>query len=404
MSDMDIKLEIFSDMMLKVWKVFYWHYDSEDRLISSTCPETLVFDNLFAIGGCKRRILDACTTNKKAAIVADSTGLAWIAVPYFVDDVFSKLFVIGPVFVSEVSENSMELSVQEATIPVEWRVRLLEYLRELPVIQHSSFTQFGVMLQHHINGDVIHSSDIQIVNAGDWRASLAVDGQSQGSEVVGSYYYERKLMKAIETGNIDFKRPSHPPKVGRLSRGDPLRQAKNEMLVFITITSRAALRGGLPEETAYGLVDQYILKIEGEKDISQVYASGTECYNDYLDRMYKLRLSQGRTREIQNCIAYIEAHLYEKIDYKDMALKCGFSRNYLSVKFKNEMGISMVDYITKQRIEQAKIRLRNSNESILDISETLKFSSNSYFGSVFHKIVGVTPGEYRNGMDGHASN
>jgi len=140
--------------------------------------------------------------------------------------------------------------------------------------------------------------------------------------------------------------------------------------------------------------------VESEDSISQIYTVGVECYNDFLNRMYKLKQSQGRTREILNCIAYIESRLNEKIDYADMADKCGYSRNYLSVKFKSEMGMSMVDYITKQRIEQAKVLLRNSKDSIVQISDSLKFSSNSYFGSIFLKQVGVTPGEYRNGLDG----
>ena len=397
MSSMEVKLEDFSDMMLNVWNVFFWHYDSEDRLISSTCPEEQLFDNLFTIGGGKQRIIDACEESKQAALVSDSTGLIWIAVPYFVGEVFVKLFVIGPVFSSEVSESSLMFTVRETLVPSEWKVIMLEYLKNLPVIQHSAFTQFGIMLQYYVNEEVINSFDMNILKAGKLRASLSIDGDSPANEIVGSYNYEQKLMNAIETGNINFKRPPHPPKVGKLSKGDPILQAKNEMLVFITITSRAALRGGLPEETAYGLVDQYFQRIEDEKDISKIHAIGAECYNDYLQRMNNLLLSKGRSREIQNCISYIEAHIKEKINYGDMAAKCGYSRNYLSVKFKREMGISMVDYISSQRVEQAKVMLRNSNDSIVEIADKLKFASPSYFSSIFQKFVGVTPAEYRNG-------
>jgi len=276
---------------------------------------------------------------------------------------------------------------------------MLECLKKLPIIQHTAFIQFGIMLQYIIDGEVISISDIQIVRADKWKASLAIDSESPKNEVVGSYNYECKLMNAIEKGNIGFKRPPNPPKVGKLSTGDPIRQARNEMLVFITITSRAALRGGLPEETAYGLADQYTQKIESEKDISQIYANGADCYKDYLYRMYKLKLSQGRSREIQSAIAYIEAHINEKIDYEDMAIKCGYSRKYLSAKFKSEMGVSMVDYITEQKVEQAKVMLRNSQGSIIDISNALKFVSNSYFTSTFRKLVGITPKEYRNGLE-----
>jgi len=80
--DMETKLRIFSEMMMSVWNVFFWHYDSEDRLVDSTCLEDQLFDSLFTIGGSKQRILDACTYSKKASMVADSTGFVWIAAPY----------------------------------------------------------------------------------------------------------------------------------------------------------------------------------------------------------------------------------------------------------------------------------------------------------------------------------
>ena len=398
MYDMEAKLGVFSDMMLKVWKVFFWQYDSENILVSSTCPNEELFDNLITVGGCKSRLVDACLTNKKASMVADFTGLIWIAVPHFDGDALSKWYVIGPVFASEVSENNMMSSVRDKAIPTEWRMKMLECLRNLPVIHYSAFNQFGVVLQYYVNGLVINASDMLVAQAGKQKASLAVDSETQDIEREGSYSYETKIMNAIETGNISFKRPAHPPKVGKMSKGDPVRQARNMIHSFITITARAALRGGMQEDTAYGLSDQYIQSLENETDIAKIQLIGSECYNDFLHRMYKLKLSQGRSREIQNCISYIEAHLHEKIDYKDMAKQCGYSRNYLSVKFKSEMGESMVNYITKQRIAQAKLMLRNSKDSISTIAASLMFSSNSYFGSIFHNLVGVTPGEYRNGL------
>jgi len=386
-------------MMMTIWKVSFWHHDSEERLISTTCPESQIFDSLFSVGGSKARMFETCNTNRMSVLVADSTGFLWIGVPSFSDDVIKKLFVIGPVFASEISESGMLSAIRESSTPTEWRTKMIEQLKELPIIQHTAFIQFGIMLHYIVTKEVIESADMAIVKAVKSINTLTSEGfQTQEGE--GAYRYERKIMKAIEDGNIAFKHPSNPPKVGKLSRGDPTRQAKNEILTYIVITSRAAMRGGMSEETAYGLADQYFQMVESERDISLIYSIGKECYNDFLQRMHKLKLSQGRSREIQTCLAYIESNLHEKIDYGDMAKNCGYSRNYLSVKFKSEMGMSMVDYITEQRVEQAKFMLRHTKESITGIAASLKFSSNSYFGQIFHKLTGTTPSEYRNGIDG----
>lgn len=401
MTDMETRLEVFSEMLLKMWNVYFWHYDGEGRIIKSTCQDLQILDYLFTTTGSKKRIVDACLLNKKAALAPDYTGFLWIAVPHFINDVFISLYVIGPVFAAEVSDSSITSIIQ--SIPdleeIKSRIKIRECLKDLPTIQHTAFCQFGIILQHHINGEVINASDISLIKSEISKSDRSLGSKSSGSEAMGAYAFERKLMKAIETGNIYFKRPPHPPHVGKLSNEDPLRQAKNEMIVFVTITVRTALRGGLPEETAYVLSDQYIQMIENEKDISHVYIHGGECYKDFLHRMYNYRISKGRSREIQNCIAYIETNLNEKIDFEDMSTVCGYSRNYLSTKFKSEMGMSMVDYITAERIDQAKTRLRSTKESITDIADSLKFTSPSYFGSIFHELVGVSPSEYRKGKE-----
>lgn len=59
------------------------------------------------------------------------------------------------------------------------------------------------------------------------------------------------------------------------------------------------------------------------------------------------------------------------------------------------MGISVKDYIKKVKIERAKIILRSETISIQEISEMLSFGTQSYFSETFHKITGMTPGEYR---------
>ena len=71
------------------------------------------------------------------------------------------------------------------------------------------------------------------------------------------------------------------------------------------------------------------------------------------------------------------------------------SKSSLSSLFKAEMGMTITEYITQQRISHAKTLLHFSDKSLSEISEFLNFSSQSYFQNVFKKQVGVTPLEYR---------
>lgn len=58
--------------------------------------------------------------------------------------------------------------------------------------------------------------------------------------------------------------------------------------------------------------------------------------------------------------------------------------------------MSVRDYVIQKRVEHACDLLRNSNMDIQEVSESLGFTSRSYFGEVFKERMGMSPGEYRN--------
>jgi AraC-like DNA-binding protein len=71
------------------------------------------------------------------------------------------------------------------------------------------------------------------------------------------------------------------------------------------------------------------------------------------------------------------------------------SPSQISRKFKKETGISIVEYVQRERVEEAKRMLVFSSRALPEIANCLNFASQSYFTAVFRKIVGMTPAEYR---------
>lgn len=71
------------------------------------------------------------------------------------------------------------------------------------------------------------------------------------------------------------------------------------------------------------------------------------------------------------------------------------STSYLSRLFKKETGISVSDYIRRQKIDMAKNLLKYSEYSMIEIANRLSFSSQSHFIQQFREIVGMTPKKYR---------
>ena len=169
-----------------------------------------------------------------------------------------------------------------------------------------------------------------------------------------SYASERRQYDAIRNGQTDRIQsvfqitPDGTP--GILSRNE-LRNSKNMFIAGITLFTRAAIEGGVPEETAYALSDGYIQTVE-------------ECTSK---------------------------SSIEKLSQK----AAGISASYLSRLFKKETGMLFVDYIQKERIEAACNMLTYSDYTAAQISEYLCFSTQSYFIKIFRKYTGTTPAKYK---------
>ncbi|WP_080832234.1 helix-turn-helix domain-containing protein [Cohnella massiliensis] len=92
---------------------------------------------------------------------------------------------------------------------------------------------------------------------------------------------------------------------------------------------------------------------------------------------------------------YIHANYAGEIRIDTLAELAAQSRYHFIRSFKAETGSTPYQYVLRLRMEEAKRRLRNSDESVTDIGFGLGFSSASQFYRVFMKAVGVTPEQFR---------
>ena len=95
---------------------------------------------------------------------------------------------------------------------------------------------------------------------------------------------------------------------------------------------------------------------------------------------------------------YIREHIGDKISAKEIAEKLNYNRTYLCHIFKIRTGKSLSRYINEVKTEQAMLLLRTTEKSCTEIASSVGFASQNYFNSVFKKITGVSPKEYRNGI------
>ncbi|TKH39695.1 DNA-binding response regulator [Paenibacillus polymyxa] len=98
---------------------------------------------------------------------------------------------------------------------------------------------------------------------------------------------------------------------------------------------------------------------------------------------------------IRDIARYLDANYDEDISLQDIASRFYLSREYISRKFKQEYGVNLSDYLCQIRMGKAKLLLLNDKLRLHHIAGMVGYQDEKYFGKVFKKLEGVTPGEFR---------
>ena len=96
---------------------------------------------------------------------------------------------------------------------------------------------------------------------------------------------------------------------------------------------------------------------------------------------------------------YVDLHYFENLGVSTLANKYLITPNYLSTMFKKRHGLRFVDYITQLRISNAKsLLLDRLDLPVKMVSLKVGYSDARYFSTVFQKVTGVLPSDYRRMM------
>lgn len=115
------------------------------------------------------------------------------------------------------------------------------------------------------------------------------------------------------------------------------------------------------------------------------------------------RLAGQRRKEnlkggIQKIKAYIEAHYTENISLKSIAARFYMNPVYLGQLFKKTYGMYFNEFVLGLRINEAKRLLRQTDMRVYEIALQVGYGSADYFVTLFEKMEGMSPSEYRNRM------
>ncbi|SHM83093.1 GlxA family transcriptional regulator [Mucilaginibacter sp. OK098] len=99
--------------------------------------------------------------------------------------------------------------------------------------------------------------------------------------------------------------------------------------------------------------------------------------------------------EIRLVQDYIENHIEEKVTVDFLADRCAMNRINFSRRFKRATKISPVDYIQRVKMEAAKRGLESGRKNINEVMYGVGYTDVKAFRTIFKKVAGITPLEYR---------
>lgn len=105
---------------------------------------------------------------------------------------------------------------------------------------------------------------------------------------------------------------------------------------------------------------------------------------------------QGSAAIVIKAIEMIRNTLHEPFDRSALAKQLSITPSHFSVIFKQHTGTTPVEFVTRQRMEQAKQLLRSTQMKIGDISEAVGYRDSFYFSRLFSKETGMSPSAFRN--------
>ena len=109
-------------------------------------------------------------------------------------------------------------------------------------------------------------------------------------------------------------------------------------------------------------------------------------------------IHSGNKTRLQFVIHFINEHLTDKILIDELCRKAYLSRNHFFKWFKEQLGVTPLEYINQERIKLAKRLLAQPQNTITHISALCGFTDVNYFIRIFKKIEGITPGVYQDCM------
>jgi AraC-like DNA-binding protein/mannose-6-phosphate isomerase-like protein (cupin superfamily) len=115
------------------------------------------------------------------------------------------------------------------------------------------------------------------------------------------------------------------------------------------------------------------------------------------------KVQQACSPGVKLALQHLDTHCGDHLTIAQLASAAGTSESYLKAHFKREVGMTPMEYLMWLRIEKAKRALRESDILVTELSLHSGFATSQHFATVFKRLTGHSPRDYRRLAGGEPS-
>lgn len=278
--------------------------------------------------------------------------------------------------------------------------------RNLPVLSAEQAQAIADML-YMLVGHVAHSGTIVLsqrssINRQQMQLSGLVQALKRTPGALSPGYThsrEQMLLERMRRGDRNGAKAILNELLGLIfyRNAGKLDVTKARVLELIVVISRAAVENGTSLESLLGYNYDFIMELNELETFEDVCAWIVRVLDAYLDAVSVTKDNES-PQYLEEALRYIRLHYSEQLTLEEVASKVHISLYYLSHLFKEKLGITFLEHLTRIRMEEACTLLITTEENIRDIAAHVGYDDAGYFSKAFKRRMKSTPLAYRHQM------
>ena len=174
-----------------------------------------------------------------------------------------------------------------------------------------------------------------------------------------------------------------------------IQDKKNDLIIWNALYTTEVVKNGILKQYLHPIYNKFYDLIAKKKTIEELQQLELEMIDKYINLLIN-DVEVTDNFVINRILKHLHLNIESHISLKSISEQLNLSPGYISDCFKKHMGMTIMTYAKKIRIERAKVLLLTTNDSILEIALTLGFHDQSHFYKIFKSFTNMSPSEYRN--------